>query len=407
MSRQVKRVAVVIGVMVAATAGANAQTPALTQAQIQAQMQELRTQIQVHVHERIVNTQELMDQIHQLIETSLGASLSQQLSRDLGRSAGEIARAMEGLHAVPAIVEQGRDYQFKQESRETKTLAIGASGTLTLKNIAGDIIVKAGGSRDATVEVVRLSKGKTEADAKAGLEKVTAEVDVRGEHGSVTAKYPADVHPDYSVSVSYNVTAPAGTSVWVDSISGQISLTGLQGDTKASTVSGKMDVTSCTKVGSLRTFSGTITVTDSRSDTKLDVGGISATVTMKNVKAPQVSTSVISGKIVAHDITTDGADFGSMSGDIEFTGAVSPKGRYEFTAHSGDVRLGLTGGFDLELKTFSGTVTADASLNLTSSTPASSSGAKQRTVRGSTGSGGGSVVASTFSGTVWVGRKLQ
>jgi len=293
VSRQVTRLAVVIGVMVAATAGANAQTPAQTQAQIQAQMQELRTQIQVHVHERIVNTQQLMDQIHQLIETSLGASLSQQLSRDLGRSAGEMARAMEGLHAVPAIVEQGRDYQFKQESRETKTLAIGASGTLTLKNIAGDIIVKAGGSRDATVEVVRVSKGKTEADAKAGLEKVTAEVDVRGEHGSVTAKYPADVHPDYSVSVSYNVTAPAGTSVWVDSISGQISLTGLQGDTKASTVSGKMDVTSCTKVGSLRTFSGTITVTDSRSDTKLDVGGISAKLTEGAVDAGERAAAAV------------------------------------------------------------------------------------------------------------------
>jgi len=115
---------------------------------------------------------------------------------------------------------------------------------------------------------------------------------------------------------------------------------------------------------------------------------------------------VISGKIVAHDVQAEGADIGSMTGDIEFSGAVSPKGRYEFTAHSGNVRLALTGGFDLEARTFSGTVTADSALNLTTTTPVKA-GDRQRSLRGSTGNGGGSVVASTFSGTVWVGRKLN
>jgi len=404
--RQVTTFAIAIGVTLAATAGARAQTQAQTRAQIQTQIDQIRTQIQTHVQERIVDSQALMEQIHQLIETTLGASMGQQLGRDLGRSAGDMARAMEGVHGMSSVGDQNRDYKFKQEDRQTKPLAIGANGTLTLKNVVGDITVKAGGGKDATVEILRVSMGKTEADAKAGLEKVTAEVSVSGEHGSVTAHYPADVHPDYAVSVSYNVTAPAGTSVWVNSVTGHITLTGLNGETKANTVSGRVDVTSCTKVGALHTIAGPITVTDSRSDTKLDVAGISATVTLTNVKAPQVSASVISGKIVAHDVQTDGADMDSISGDIEFSGAVSAKGRYEFTAHSGDVRLGLTGGFDLEAKTFSGTVTADSSLNLTTTTQAST-GTRQHSVRGSTGNGGGTVVASTFSGTVWVGKTLK
>lgn len=404
------RVAIGIGVALAVTSLAHAQTqpqtPAQVQAQVQQQVEQIRQQIQTHVHERIVVSEKLIEQIHQLVETTVGASVGQQLGRDVARSAGDVARAASAMHGVPGAVDQGRDYKVEQTDKQTKTLAIGANGTLTLKNVAGDIIVKTGGGREVTVEIVRVSKGKTEADAKEGLQKVDADISVRGEHGSVTAHYPADMHPNYAVSVSYNVTAPAGTSVWVDSLSGHISLTGLQGDVKVGTVSGKVDITSCTKVGTIHTFSGVITVTDSRSDAKLDVGGISATVNLTNVKAPQVSASVISGTIVAHDVQTDDADMGSMSGNIEFSGAVSPKGRYEFTAHSGNVRVGLTGGFDLEAKTFSGTVTVDPSLNLTMPAPANASD-HHRVVHGSTGNGGGSVVASTFSGTVWVGKTLK
>ena len=70
------------------------------------------------------------------------------------------------------------------------------------------------------MEIVRISRGKTEADAKAGLEKVAVDVAVRGERATVETKYPEDLHPDYAVSVAYNVTAPAGTKVSLDSIGG-------------------------------------------------------------------------------------------------------------------------------------------------------------------------------------------
>jgi len=411
--RELTTVVMGIGVMLAGAAGASAQTqtqaqtPAQIQAQIQAQIDQIRTQIQTHIHERIVTSQDLIEQIHQLVETTLGASMGQQLGRDLGRSTGDMARAMEGMHNMSSASDQSRDYKFEQKDTQTKPLAIGANGTLTLKNVVGDITVKAGGGKDATVEIIRVSKGKTEADAKEGLQKVDADVSVRGEHGSVTTHYPADMHPNYAVSVSYNVTAPAGTSVWVDSITGHIMLTGFNGETKATTVSGRVDVASCTKVGAIHTIAGPITITDSRSDTKLDVAGISATVTLTNIKAPQVSASVISGKIIAHDVQTEGADMDSMSGDIEFSGPVSAKGRYEFTAHSGDVRLGLSGGFDLEAKTFSGTVTTDPAPNLATLVQAGGGTPRQHSLRGEARNGGGTVVASTFSGTVWVGKTLK
>lgn len=401
MRRELTTFAIGIGVTLAGTTGAWAQV----QAQVQAQIDQIRTQIQAKVHTRIVDSQELVERINQMIQTTLGAQVAQDLSRELGRTARDIARHVDTLHAAPGyVVDQNRSYTAEQTHKEAKTLAIGASGDLNLKNIVGDITVKAGGGRDVTVEIVRISKGKTDADAKIGLEKVVAEVSTSGQHGSVTARYPNDLHPNYSVSVAYNVTAPAGTRVTIESISSHVVVAGMQGEVNANTVSGGIECTSCARVGTLHTISGDINVTDSGSESKLDVGGASAKVTLTNIKAPRVSASVISGRIIAHGIQADSASLGSLSGDVEFSGTVAAKGRYEFSAHSGNVRLALTGGFDLEAKTFSGMVEADPSLNLTTTAPA---GSNKRSLRGTSGGGGAAVTATTFSGNVWVGKKLQ
>lgn len=404
MVRQVLTLTMGLGVMLAGAAGAGAQTA--PPPQVQKQAQELQTRIQTRIQERITTSQALTERIHQIIQTTVGAQVARDLSRELGRTARDVARGVDSLHAIPGSFDQSRDYKFEQKDTQTKTLAIGATGALTLKNVVGDITVRVGSGKDVTVEIIRVSKGKSDADAKLGLEKVTADVTAQAEHGSVTARYPNDLHPSYAVSVAYNVTAPAGTRVWAESIAGNVTLTGLQGELKAKTVSGKLDVVSCTKVSSLHTTAGAIAVTDSRSDTKMDIGGISADVRLTNVKAPQVSATVVSGSIVAHDVQAEGADLDSLSGNIEYSGAVAAKGRYEFTTFNGNVRLALTGGFDLEGKTFSGKVEADAALNLTTTVPAGSSD-RQHSLRGTTGNGGAAVVATTFSGNVWVGRKLQ
>lgn len=407
MSRQAVTAAIGCAVWLAGAAGAGAQTvpsQAQIQAQVQAQIDQIRTQIQTHVHERIVVSQDLVDRINQIIQTTVGAQVAQDLSRELGRTARDIGRSVDSLHAVPgSAVDQNRNYTFEQTNKETKTLAIGANGDLNLKNIVGDITVKAGSGRDVTVEITRVAKGKTDADAKLGLEKVVAEVSTSGQHGSVTARYPNDLHPNYAVSVAYNVTAPAGTRVTIESISSRVVVTGMQGEVDANTISGAIDCTSCARVGTMHTVSGNITLTDSGSDSKIDVGSASSSVTLTNIKAPRVSASVISGRIIAHGIQTESASLGSLSGDVEFSGTVVAKGRYEFNAHSGNVRLALTGGFDLEGKTFSGTVEADPALNLTTTVPA---GSNKRSLRGTSGGGGAAVVATTFSGNVWVGKTL-
>jgi DUF4097 and DUF4098 domain-containing protein YvlB len=306
--------------------------------------------------------------------------------------------AIRALHGAYGF-EQNRDFRAEQTDRQTKTLALGAAGNLNLQNIAGDITVKTGGSRDVTVEVVRVSRGRTEADAKLGLERVTAEVTSRGERGTVTARYPTERRPPFSVTVAYNVTAPAGTRVTVETISGNIRVSGLQGELNISAVSGGVDLASCARVTEVHTISGDLTLSDVQSPGRLEVGAVSATINLARIKAQHLDVSIVSGPISARDVQADGAKIGTVSGNIEFSGSVSPKGRYEFSAHGGSVKLGLTGGFDLEARTFSGRVEADPSLGLTP-------GTNTRSLRGTVGGGGGAVTATTFSGSIWVGRKL-
>jgi DUF4097 and DUF4098 domain-containing protein YvlB len=294
---------------------------------------------------------------------------------------------------------QSRQFPASQTDRQTRTLAIGANGDVTLKNIAGDITVKAGGTREATIEIVRVSRGRTDADAKLGLERVIVEVTTSGERADVHTRYPNDRNPGYSVSVSYSVTAPAGTGVNVETISGNVRVAGLQGATTVRSISGNVDVSACARLAAARSVSGAVTLTDVQNDGDLEVEGVSSDVRLSNVKARKVTAGIVSGTISARDVQADGAVMSSVSGNIEFSGSVAPRGRYEFKAFSGNVRIGVLGGFDLEASTFSGAVEADSSLGLPPSQ-------NRRTLRGVVGNGGAAVVATTFSGNVWVGRKL-
>src|SRR5262245_24685538 len=47
---------------------------------------------------------------------------------------------------------QDRNFRTELTDKETRTLSLGATGSLELKNVSGDISVSAGNGRDATIE---------------------------------------------------------------------------------------------------------------------------------------------------------------------------------------------------------------------------------------------------------------
>jgi DUF4097 and DUF4098 domain-containing protein YvlB len=288
---------------------------------------------------------------------------------------------------------------FREEvvDRETHTLAIGASGSLELKTVSGNITCVAGNGTSATVEVVRRARGRTEADARLGLSEIRATVDHKGERASVTAVYPANRRqPPYSVDVSYVVTAPAGTRVSASAVSGDVSVRNIKGDVSAVTVSGDVAVTGAAQVSVAKTVSGDVTLTDITTSGAIGAAAVSGDVRFTRVKAAQISSESVSGTIELADTTTERATLKSVSGDIRYTGAIVRGGRYELQSHSGDVQLGTDGpaGFELQASTFSGSIRTAPSTVLRAATTSS------RSVRGTVGDGSAVLVVTTFSGDI-------
>jgi len=358
----------------------------------------------------VVIPQEVLMELQRIAREAFGEIQFGDLSRDLTRAMQDLSREL-GHFAGPGfadgVIMQNRDFRAEQTDKQTKTLAIGASGSLELRNVVGDITVKAGSGREATVEIVRVSRGRTDADAKQGLARVTAEVSTRGDRGSVIAEYPDERRPNYAVSVAMTVTAPAGTQLNVISITGDVTVTGIKGETSINTTTGAIDVSQASALTAAHTATGKITIRDSQGDA-LDVGTMSGPVELSNVKARRLEVSGVTAMVSARNMQAREAEVTCMTGTIEYSGPVSAGGRYEFQSHNGEIHLALTGGFDFEGQTFNGQVEVDPAVGLKPqpNTERAGFGPRRQSVKGTVAGGGASVEATTFGGHVRLVKTL-
>lgn len=348
---------------------------------------------------RMVIPHDVMIEMQQLLDETISRDIARQISRDVAQSMAEFTRRFGRLSLLDLAEQQ--DFKAQAVDRKTHTIGIGDNGSVALKNVVGDIRVKAGTGRDAVIEVVRTSRGRTDADAKLGLERVTVDVQTTSGRISVASVYPKEeqrTRPTYSVSTTYIVSVPAGTRLEAHSIAGNIQVAGVRGDIQADTISGDLDISKAARVTNARTVNGKVTLTGVESDGVVECGAMSGTVVLTDIKARRLACHVIGGDITARNVQAEGAEISTMSGDIQFAGPVSSKGRYSFKSHSGDVHLMLSGGYEFEGRSFSGEVRGEPGVTLTRST-----GGREIT-RATIGGGGGFVEATTFSGAVIVGR---
>jgi DUF4097 and DUF4098 domain-containing protein YvlB len=345
------------------------------------------------------------------VATAMDA-LQQHLGRDIREavhlSIGELRHltrlhGLETLGNLSAVVDirQTRNFREEEIDRATRQFDLGTSGVLELRNVSGDITVTAGSGAEATVEIVRRSRGRTAADARRGLDEVTADVAEQRGRASVIARYPDNQNrAPYSVSISYVVRAPAGTRVTVGIVAGDVTVKGITGDLAVDLISGDIDISDAARVQQVKTVSGDITLTNVQTDASLGIGSINGDVTLRRIRAGQLTVTGVSDDVDASDVTVGGADLKTISGTVRYTGGLQGKGRYEFQTHSGDVVLELANAasFELEARTFSGDIRPEPSL-------AANLAAGRRSLRGRVGNGDAVVVATTFSGDVVIRRR--
>ena len=305
-----------------------------------------------------------------------------------------IAAALLLLVALPAGAQDRRGAE--ESERISRKLRIGANGRFTLANISGDVVVSSGSGDDVTIEAVkRTTGGRGElANLVVEIDDRPGRVDVRTRHTSRRSRG----------SVDYTVTVPRDAIVELSSISGNVRATNLRGPLRAQTVSGTVSIAGSTNVESAKSISGDVELSGSAPEARITGSTVSGTVRARDLKARALSVSVISGDADVSNVDTERLEMKSVSGDLIFSGAPARNGRYEFGAHSGSIRLTLTGsaGFELSANTFSGSIRSELPVTINDSRRRRGPG---RSIEAVVGDGGATLSVSTFSGAIVIRRQ--
>jgi DUF4097 and DUF4098 domain-containing protein YvlB len=240
------------------------------------------------------------------------------------------------------------DVEFKLDT----TVALGRTGTVDLQSFSGDVTVISW-DRDE-VKIHARSHGNVRFESSPS--RVSLVESPRG-------------HEDYNEEdedgrdLGFEISMPKTARLLVRTLSGDVRLRDVA-DVEAHSVSGDLDATNIASHAVLETVSGDLSVT------KVS-GGLRANTVSGDVKARQITGEVsaqsVSGDIVLEDVTSSYVRAETVSGELQFSGPVDPKGRYEFHSHSGDVDLDLTSGGDnatLEVETYSGDLDTGCSMTM-------------------------------------------
>ncbi|MGD9345035.1 MAG: DUF4097 family beta strand repeat-containing protein [Candidatus Aminicenantes bacterium] len=304
----------------------------------------------------------------------------------------------------------------KYEEKFEKTVAIAMDGKVYLKNIAGDIDVKTWDRGEVKIDALKISKHSSMDKAKeyAGLVKI--EITEDGNTLKIETKYPKNGPKKMSVSVNFNLTIPSRATADINSVSGDLTLANIGGAAKAETVSGdvtlekiagnlngktvsgNVSVMGAAKGAYCKSVSGSVMVDDVVGDAELHT--VSGTIKAGSVKG-SITAENTSGDVKLIDVTdAKTIKAKTLSGDVDYVGVIYSDGGYYFKSHSGDVILSIPSdaAFDLEAKTFSGSIDSDFEITLVGKI-------SKKQLKGSVNGGGATLEVKTFSGDVHLKKK--
>ena len=298
------------------------------------------------------------------------------------------------LVAVPAGAQDRRGPE--ESERISRKVRIGGNGRFTLANISGDVVVSSGSGDEVSIEAVKRTTG-----GRGELANLLVEIDDRPGRVDVRTRHTARRSRG---SVDYTVTVPRDATVEISSISGNVRVLNLRGALRAQSVSGTVSVSGSTNVEFAKSISGDVELSGSAPDGRLAGSTVSGTVRARDLKARALAVSAISGDADVSNVETDRLEMKTVSGDVIFAGAAARNGRYDFNAHSGNVRLTLIGsaGFELTASTFSGSIRSDLPATINDTRRRRGPG---RTLHAVVGDGGGTLSVSTFSGGIVIRRQ--
>ena len=304
-----------------------------------------------------------------------------------------------------------------QTEELVRTIPMDPGGRVTLSNINGETTVTGvdGDDDDLTIRATKRLVGRGTAEA---LDRVEIEIEERGNRVAVEPRYRRRSFLESlgnllgggsgSVAVDYAVTVPRGTSVTIESISGDVTVEGVDGETRIEVVSGDVRLASLARLVEVEAVSGALQLADVSSEDALSAETVSGRLDMNRVRAPRLEVASVSGAVALHAVESRRVEVETVSGSVTFDGTFADDGRYEFESHSGDIHLSVPhgSGFEIEAESFSGELRSGVPIRIGVGDRAGDTVSGEvtvfergsRSIRGLAGGGGPRVELSTFSG---------
>ena len=200
-------------------------------------------------------------------------------------------------------------------------------------------------------------------------------------------------------NVRYEVSVPPGIRVLMTTTTGRLSASGVKGDIEMENVTGDIELTDISGLVSVETVSGRITATGLAGGAQLETTSGDVTVTGAT---GEIAIDNTSGTTTLSGVRSSAVQVESVSGNVRFDGVIDPSGRYEFSSHSGNIRLTLppNTGAQLTLSTYTGSIDSDFPITLQRASP----GDKERELQFRLGSGSARLTAESFSGNIIITR---
>jgi DUF4097 and DUF4098 domain-containing protein YvlB len=303
--------------------------------------------------------------------------VAEQRERARERAAEARERAQEREQERRARDQERREREVAA-SLDT-TVTFDAKGTVTVSCAGGDVVVTGTDRNEIRV------RARTER----GAIRFTS-------NGSNATLEPASRQS--CEDAHFEVSVPRGVHVMANTWSGSLSVRGVHGEIEGHAQSGDIDVRDAGDRTELETLSGDVKVQGVRGDASVHT--LSGDVSVEGARG-NVEIETVSGDIELHDVVARQVRTNSTSGDLSFAGAIVNGGRYEFTTHSGELRLQLPSdvGAQLSLSTFSGEI--DSAFPITLKAGEHGIGADQaKKLNFTLGQGTARIIAETFSGDV-------
>jgi hypothetical protein len=292
-----------------------------------------------------------------------------------------------GLALCTSLALARESYQGSFE----RTLPVSGAANLEVFTRSGDVTIRTGAAGNIVisgkihVEDRWLSGGRK--DTVAQLEK-NPPVQQNG------ATVKIDYVPFHEISIDYDITVPAGTTVRAESGSGNLTAEGLQAGFEGRTGSGDVRLERITGTTHVQSGSGNITARSLAGP--YDVNASSGDIRIEQTAAGDAKARTGSG-----NVEIQGADGGvraeTGSGNVHVEGKPASSWYVKTGSGNAELRLPNDAGFDLDVSTGSGTITLDHPLTTTIQGRVES---PQKSVNGKVRGGGPSITVHTGSGDV-------